>query len=242
MWQARLTALLLCAVASRIWASLFRKQQQLGAYGLGGPLLVPVLHDLDAAWASAVYSALPPRVRACTVSFRHARASDALRELCAAAAADPTSSLLEVGASTICSEEQVWAAKKSGATFISTMYFSPRIVEVAAAAQIPVLGGVMNHAEARTTIDSGVDSLKFYPSSTVSPLSLTLILEQLGKDTVKDRDIIVAGGLTEDDFQKYLAAGATGFAVGIDCKSLPDSSKAITAKLNLLFDQLSEFQ
>jgi len=233
MWQVRLALLWLCVLARNCAAATLLRQRGT-AHGRSGPFLVPVLHDLDAAWASSVYSALPPRVRACTVSFRHVGASEALRELCAAAATDPTSTLA-VGASTICSEEQVWAAKRSGATFISTMYFSPRIVEVAVAAQLSVLGGVVNHAEARTTIDSGVDSLKFYPSSTVSPLSLTRILEQLGKDDVKERDILVAGGLTEDDFQKYLAAGATGFAVGIDCKSLPDSSQGITAKLNTLF-------
>ena len=34
---------------------------------------------------------------------------------------------------------------------------------------------------------------------------------------------------------KVCFAGATGFAVGIDCKSLPDSSQGITAKLNTLF-------
>lgn len=207
--------------------------------------LIPVLHNLDPDLQSArlVYEALPQRITTCTVSIRHDKAFEGLSALhmVKGEMSGYRKHPLTLGASTICSEEQVKQAKDCGAQFISTMFYSQRIIEVAAAHNIPVLGGVMNQFEARKSYSAGIDSLKFYPASIVTPSALGDILLDLSV-AAHGRNIIVAGGLAETEVITYLRAGATGFAVGIDCRKHKESPETITKILNSMLDVIDNFK
>ena len=206
------------------------------------PVLLPVLHNLEAEWAEAVLASLPMRTTVCSVSFRHERAVAALRGLVAAssreAAREGTGRRL-IGASTVCSEQQVRQAKEAGAEFISTMFYSERVQQIARSFELPVLGGVVTEVEARKSIASGISSLKFYPSSAVTPEMLAETLNALG-DKARGLDVIVAGGVREVDVEDYIRAGATGFAIGIDCLKFQNELHLIAKLMNSYYSIMDD--
>ena len=92
---------------------------------------------------------------------------------------------------------------------------------------MPILCGVSTLDEARQALVWGAEALKFYPATAISPLALKDILGELRRDGAflngYVTDIIVAGGVSETDFGPYIAAGATNFAMGFDCKTMTPS-------------------
>jgi len=205
--------------------------------GRGTPYLLevlPVLHNLEPGQARAVLEALPSRVRACSVSLRHGQALAALGALSGASA---SAGRVLVGASTVCSEEQVRLAKRSGAGFISTMFYSQRVLDVARAEGVEVLGGVVDLIDAGKTLqeNEGVGALKFNPASVVTPTALSDILARLTNSRLVNVEVVIAGGVTEGDVGKYLTAGATGVAVGIDCLKFKHDLAALTLRLESFY-------
>lgn len=203
---------------------------------LSGVKLMPVLHNLEPKFARVVYESFDPiRITACSVSLRNDRGFDALSELRvvneeARSASDSRGGLL-LGASTVCSERQVHLAKEFGADYISTMYFSERLVKVANTCSLPVLCGVINVIEALESIQGKVGSFKFYPSSAVTPAALSDLVLEMGPNAI-GKDIIIAGGITETNIPAYLKAGATGFAVGVDCRKVINNPRYIRTLLS----------
>ena len=211
---------------------------------LSGVKLLPVLHNLEPKLARVVYESFDPaRITACSVSLRNDRAFDALSELRVvneqARSASGSSGLL-IGASTVCSERQVRLAKECGADYISTMYFSERLVNVANTCCLPVLCGVINVIEALETLEDKVESIKFYPSSAVTPAALLDLILEMGSNAI-GKDVIVAGGITESNMPAYLKAGATGFAVGIDCRKVISNPRYIQMLLDPFIQTLDSF-
>lgn len=184
------------------------------------PQVLPVLHNLLPAHAEWICASLPPSITACTVSFRHAEAAAALGALSEAAPACGRGTLL-LGASSIVSERHCNIARDCGAVFLSTMFFCPRVLEAADLAGLPVLTGVQTAREAAAALQwPACAGLKFYPASVATPSHLREAMRQLEPNVPPALPVFVAGGLTAGDFAPYLAAGATGFAIGVDCARL----------------------
>ena len=108
---------------------------------------------------------------------------------------------------------------------------------------MPILCGVSTLDEAKKSLLWGAEALKFYPASGVKPKALADIINDLKKDgslaESNVTDIIVAGGVSEADFGEYIAAGATNFAIGFDCKKITPRQISMKLKeLNKLFDSV----
>lgn len=100
--------------------------------------------------------------------------------------------------------------------------------------EMPILCGVLTFNEAKQALLNSADALKFYPATAMKPKILAEIIGQLKDEglvsTNKMIDIIVAGGVLDIDFEAYLKAGATGFAIGFDCKKVTPSHIRIKLK------------
>lgn len=189
-------------------------------------LYLPVLHQLEPDRSSEVYDTLVQSHNCCSVSLRHDSAMDALKEICEINAIRGGS--MTIGASTITSVEQIIQCKNHGAKFISTMTTTRKIYQKAVELDMSILCGVSTYSEAFECLEWGATSLKFYPASDVTPLKLKEILKLLNKNN-NAYSFVVAGGIQSADVIPYLNAGATGFALGIDCKKL--SIEEVTNKL-----------
>jgi len=224
--------------------------------------VVPVIHNLETFQVPYVIDALEG-FKCCTVSLRHATALDALKEM-----VEQFGPYCAVGASTVVSETQVQLAKAHGAQFVSTMFNAEALHAAATTLSLPILCGVLSHREASTALTLGADALKFYPSTSISPAQLRNTLQRLaetnpdcyfgnvpaktppgavagtgagagaGADYV---DVYVAGGVREADFAAYVAAGANGFAIGLDCKLItPKQMREKLKELKSIFATAAE--
>lgn len=198
--------------------------------GLHIPLL-PVLHDLEPHMCAHIAELLTQaELNVCSVSLRHPSAAASLAKL---VAANP---LLTVGASTVVAETQLHHARSAGAAFVSTVFTAPKLLHTSSLLGLPILAGyslahhdvdvrltacrVSTYEEALAALDGGATALKFYPASSVSPEQLSVILDALNRAPCA---VLVAGAVKAVDFSAYVAAGAHGFALGVNCRGLDPS-------------------
>ena len=210
--------------------------------GHGG--ILPVIHNLELFQVPYIIEALDG-IKCCTVSLRHAAALDSLREL-----TEQFGPFCTVGVSTVVSEQQIRDAHAAGAEFISTTFNAESLLIEAKRLDMPILCGTLTYSEAKASLDMGADALKFYPSTQISPTALRDVIQQLTADGTYHfgvvpegehstfRDVYVAGGVQETDFASYMKAGANGFAIGFDCKSM--TPKAMQKQLKGLSTQWME--
>lgn len=180
-------------------------------------LYLPVLHQLEPEHVCDLYDTLVQSHPCCSVSLRHDSAIDSLKLLCEINAV--RGGAMVIGASTITSVEQVIQCKNSGSKFISTMTTTKTIYQKAVELDMNIMCGVSTYSEAIACLEWGAKSLKFYPASSVPPSKLKEILKLINRNN-NEYSFVVAGGIQTTDVVPYLNAGATGFALGIDCKKL----------------------
>jgi 2-keto-3-deoxy-6-phosphogluconate aldolase len=100
--------------------------------------------------------------------------------------------------------------------------------------EMPILCGVLTFKEAKQALLSNANALKFYPATAMNPKLLAKIIDQLKDEGLvssnKMIDIIVAGGVLNTDFEAYMRAGATGFAIGFDCRKVTPNQIQIKLK------------
>jgi len=180
-------------------------------------LYLPVLHQLEPEKAGDLYDTLSKSCGCCSVSLRHDSAIDALKVLCETNAVRGGS--MVIGASTITSVKQIIQCGNSGAKFISTMTTTREIYQKAIELDMNILCGVSTYSEALACLEWGAKSLKFYTASDIQPIKLKEILKLINMNN-NEYSFVVAGGIQSTDIIPYLNAGATGFAIGMDCKKL----------------------
>ena len=135
---------------------------------------------------------------------------------------------------------QISEAESNGALFVSTMFNSRALINQSKQKDMPILSGVSSLIEARQALSWGAEALKFYTATEFRPAMLREIINELKYDgslaAANVTDLIVAGGVLEIDYQAYLEAGATNFAIGFDCKKMaPSQIKAKLKELNKLY-------
>jgi 2-keto-3-deoxy-6-phosphogluconate aldolase len=116
------------------------------------------------------------------------------------------------------------------------MYNSRHLIEAAKQHQMPILCGVLTLEDALHALRLDADALKFFPATNLSPNTLQGILNELrGEGLIKSDDsnnprIYVAGGVQKSEFGPYLSSGATGFAIGLDCRKVTPSQMRVQLK------------
>jgi len=205
---------------------------------LSWPIVLPVLHNLDISMVHEVSETISAvdGLDICSVSLRHVGAMHSFGVL-----KSKSSRSILLGVSTIVSENQIIQAKMLGAGFVSSMYTPDVFISLTNKLQIPLLAGVSSAEEAYKASNNGANSLKFYPSTSLSPATLRHILQC--QPTLSKSPIIIAGNIHETDFYKYLNIGVDGFAIGIDCNqylSNKNQKYKLKQKLKYLKD-IAEF-
>jgi 2-dehydro-3-deoxyphosphogalactonate aldolase len=84
------------------------------------------------------------------------------------------------------------------------------VIRAAKAAGMACTPGVVTPTEAFSALAAGADALKIFPAELVTPAILKAIRVVLPKGT----RLLPVGGITPDNMQPYVDAGATGFGLG----------------------------
>lgn len=92
------------------------------------------------------------------VTFRTAAAADAINRM-----AKDCPDIL-VGAGTVLTVDQVERAVGSGARFILTPGFNPKVVEASLKAGVPIIPGINNPTGVEQAMSHGLNAVKFFPA------------------------------------------------------------------------------
>ena len=115
-----------------------------------------------------------------------------------------------IGAGTVLTVQDVRNVQAAGGELIVSPNFNPAVVHEAARLGLVCLPGVMTASEAFAALDAGASGLKIFPAEMITPSVLKALRAVLPADT----RVLPVGGITPDNMQPYVAAGADGFGIG----------------------------
>lgn len=115
-----------------------------------------------------------------------------------------------VGAGTVLTVEDVRNVHAAGGQLIVSPNFNPAVVREAVRMDMVCLPGVMTASEAFAALDAGASGLKIFPAEMITPAVLKALRAVLPAGTM----VLPVGGITPDNMQPYLHAGANGFGIG----------------------------
>ena len=115
-----------------------------------------------------------------------------------------------VGAGTVLNVDQVRSLKASGGELVVMPHSDVAIIRAATEVGLICTPGAATPTEAFAALAAGADALKIFPAELVPPSVLRAIRVVLPKGT----PLLPVGGITPDNMQPYIDAGATGFGLG----------------------------
>jgi 2-dehydro-3-deoxyphosphogluconate aldolase / (4S)-4-hydroxy-2-oxoglutarate aldolase len=131
---------------------------------------------------------------------------DPLSQLAAIARDVPEVAL---GAGTVLSIEEARAALDAGATFIVSPHLDEELVRFCAEAGVPVFPGAATATEVVRAWRAGAAMVKLFPAGPLGADYVRALVEPLRRI-----DLLVTGGISDQNLAGFLAAGAKGAAVG----------------------------
>jgi len=156
--------------------------------------IVPVVAIHNAADANPLAEALcQGGLPSAEITFRTAAASEAIQQI------SKRSDML-VGAGTVLKIDQVKQAVDSGACFIVSPGFNPKVVQYCLDHQIPVTPGISNPTDIEMALDFGLQIVKFFPAEAFGGLK-TLKAMSAPYTMMK---FIPTGGIGPDNLLDYL--------------------------------------
>lgn len=115
-----------------------------------------------------------------------------------------------VGAGTVLQPAQVQQVKDAGGQLIVMPHSDAAVLRAAKAAGLFLSPGVATPTEAFAALAEGADVLKLFPAEQMAPAVVKAWLAVLPAGTV----LLPVGGITADNMQPWLDAGARGFGLG----------------------------
>ena len=106
-----------------------------------------------------------------------------------------------IASGTVLNAEQVVAAKNSGADFVVTPGFNPKIVQLCQDLGLPITPGVNNPMAIEAALDMGIKTVKFFPAEASG--GVKMIKSLLGP--YSQLDIMPTGGIGMQNIKAYLA-------------------------------------
>lgn len=116
---------------------------------------------------------------------------------------------LNIGAGTVCTQQQLEQALAAGAQFIVTPIVNPAVISTCAESGIPIFPGAFTPTEIYTAWDLGATMVKVFPASKLGPDYIKEVKAPL--DHIK---LIPTGGVTLDNIKAFQQAGADGYGMG----------------------------
>ena len=116
---------------------------------------------------------------------------------------------LNVGAGTVCSQEDLDAALQAGARFIVTPVLHTGIIRRCKELGVPVFPGAYTPSEIHAAWEAGATMVKVFPAGMLGPEYIKQVKAPL--NSIK---LLPTGGVSLENMEAYLKAGASGFGLG----------------------------
>ena len=128
---------------------------------------------------------------------------------------------LLIGAGTVLNEQQAGDCIEAGAKFIVSPVFSSDVVRRAQSLGTVVIPGALTPTEVMRAWTSGADLVKIFPAARLGPRYLKDL-----KAPLPEVKLVPTGGITADNIQDYLNAGADVVCAGsslVDNKAIANN-------------------
>ena len=133
---------------------------------------------------------------------------DAFRSIEIAAKLAPEGVL--IGAGTVTRAEEVARLHDAGGRLLVSPNIDDAVMQAAIGFGMVTMPGVLTPTEALRALRLGASALKFFPASVLGPSGIAAIRAILPPETT----IAAVGGVGEENFASYMAAGVSAFGIG----------------------------
>lgn len=116
---------------------------------------------------------------------------------------------LWIGAGTVRTGESARKALEVGARYLISPGFVRDVAEVALAASVPYLPGVLTPSEVETAVAAGLRTVKLFPAKPLGPAYLEAL-----KAPLADVEFVPTGGIKSADARQFIEAGALAVGLG----------------------------
>ncbi len=120
-----------------------------------------------------------------------------------------TNGVMNVGAGTVRSIEQLEEALQAGASYIVTPVIVPDVLKMCAERSVPIFPGAFTPTEVHVAWEAGATMVKLFPANRLGPAYIKDL-----KAPLNDVRILATGGIRVENIHEYLEAGAEGFGLG----------------------------
>ena len=131
-----------------------------------------------------------------------------------------------VGAGTVMSAEDVKRVEDAGGRLIVMPHSDADVVRAAKAGGLACCPGVATPTEGFAALANGADALKLFPSDLVTPPVLRAMRSVFPADTL----MLPVGGISRDNMESYVRAGASGFGLGTALYKRGDDASVVAAR------------
>jgi 2-dehydro-3-deoxyphosphogluconate aldolase/(4S)-4-hydroxy-2-oxoglutarate aldolase len=160
------------------------------------------------------------------ITMNSAHAPQIIRAL-----ADTYPSGLNIGAGTVCTEQELQQAIEAGAAYIVTPVVNEKVITACVRQQIPVFPGAYTPTEIFNAWTLGASMVKVFPATTLGAAYIKEVKAPLNK--VK---LLPTGGVSALNLADFFKAGADG--VGMGSQLFPPGILANPAALEKHFQQV----
>jgi 2-dehydro-3-deoxyphosphogluconate aldolase/(4S)-4-hydroxy-2-oxoglutarate aldolase len=116
---------------------------------------------------------------------------------------------LNIGAGTVCTEQELENALNAGAQFIVTPVINEIIIKTCVAKGIPIFPGAFTPTEIYNAWSLGATMVKIFPNSVLGPGYIKDV-----KAPLNQIKLVPTGGVSLDNILDYKKAGADGYGMG----------------------------
>lgn len=116
---------------------------------------------------------------------------------------------LNIGAGTVCNNQDLKLALDAGAQFIVTPILDAEVVKTCVSSNIPVFPGAFTPTEIYQAWKLGASMVKVYPATSLGPEYIRDV-----KAPLNQIKLMPTGGINLDNIQAFMKAGADGFGIG----------------------------
>lgn len=169
---------------------------------------LPIVGILRGIEAHTLLQIIPLYIRSgftnIEITMNSAKAPQIIREL-----AGTYKEGLNIGAGTVCTEQDLQIALEAGATYIVTPIVNEKVITACVHRQIPVFPGAYTPTEIFTAWSLGASMVKVFPATTLGPSYIKEIKAPLNQ--VK---LLPTGGISAQNLAAFFKAGADGAGMG----------------------------
>lgn len=115
-----------------------------------------------------------------------------------------------VGGGTVMSPDDVKDIAAAGGRLIFMPHSDPAVIHQAKRSEMLCIPGVATPTEAFAALANGADALKLYPAEQITPT----VVKAWRAVMPAEYRLLPVGGITPDNMEAYLQAGANGFGLG----------------------------